>query len=134
MRLLLDRGADINQADRQACTPLYMAAGDGHEAIVRLLLDRGASIAQCDKCGTPLHRAAYKGYPRVIELLLRRGTDAKVKEMQQTALDVAKQYKNLLCAAARSAAADWASVLARAFWAARRSSRFRASAAGNSVV
>ena len=100
VQLLLDRGAHMNHAMSSGSTPLFIASAYGHEAVVRLLLDRGADINQAGLFGGPLHCAAYKGYPSVIELLLRHGTDAKVKEPQQTALDVAKQANNLLCAAA----------------------------------
>jgi ankyrin repeat protein len=46
--LLLDRGANINQADMYGYTALMYAAAAGHEETVRLLLDRGAQIFNPD--------------------------------------------------------------------------------------
>ena len=42
MKLLADRGADLNAASPNNTTPLMMAAQYGSEDSVRLLLDRGA--------------------------------------------------------------------------------------------
>ena len=42
MRLLLDRGADINSKDDANQTPLHMAALSGQKLAMQLLLDRGA--------------------------------------------------------------------------------------------
>ena len=42
VQLLLDRGADPNQADEGGETPLHYAARWGHKDVVQLLLERGA--------------------------------------------------------------------------------------------
>lgn len=39
MRRLLDEGADLFKTDRYGQTPLHVAVGMGHEAVVKLLLD-----------------------------------------------------------------------------------------------
>ena len=44
MRVLLERGADINQGAHDGYTPLYIASQEGHEEVVRVLLERGADI------------------------------------------------------------------------------------------
>ena len=66
VRLLLDRGADINIVDKVSvvlvhyhyqsvtvyqdnCTALYIASSFGHEDVVQLLLGRGASTAVSNK-------------------------------------------------------------------------------------
>ena len=46
MRVLLERGADINQGADDGCTPLMIASQEGHEEIVRVLLERGADVNQ----------------------------------------------------------------------------------------
>ena len=43
VRLLLDRGADVNVRDRGGRAPLHLACMNGHTDTVRLLLDRGAA-------------------------------------------------------------------------------------------
>ena len=43
MKLLLEKGADVESKDRYyGQTPLSWAAGNGHEAVVKLLLEKGA--------------------------------------------------------------------------------------------
>ena len=83
VQLLLDNGADPNQADQFGRTPLQEAADswdDSREDIelVELLLDQGAEIDRADEIGTtPLIRAIMAGSHNVAKLLLDRGADAK---------------------------------------------------------
>ena len=45
MRLLLAHAAvDANQARQNGMTPLFMAAQEGHEALVRALMEAGATV------------------------------------------------------------------------------------------
>ncbi|NGX56459.1 MAG: hypothetical protein K1060chlam5_00702 [Candidatus Anoxychlamydiales bacterium] len=74
VRLLIDRGATIDQADDLGSTPLVWATWSGDKATVRLLLDRGAAIDFVDNIGfTPLVWAAWSGDEEVVRLLLDRG-------------------------------------------------------------
>ncbi len=56
-------------------TPLFQAAMNGHEAVVRLLLETGkVDINSRDgKSGTPLSHAAENGHDAVVKLLLASG-------------------------------------------------------------
>ena len=76
VRMLLDRGARINQAREDGGTPLYMAAQQGHAAVAQVLLDRGADINQAWNDGaTPLYMAAQQGHAAFAQVLLDRGAD-----------------------------------------------------------
>ena len=75
-RLLLEKGADVNQTKRWCCcdtgqTPLYIACAYGHIDAARLMLTRGADINRAKKGGdTPLSIACYKGHIDAVRLLL----------------------------------------------------------------
>lgn len=59
-------------------TPLLVAAGSGHTAVVALLLRRGADIeARTDDKRTALMLAAYCGYTEMAALLLDQGASTK---------------------------------------------------------
>ena len=75
VRLLLDKGADVNAKNRRSSTPLHWGIHD--EARVRLLIARGASIDMKQVDGrTPLYQAASIGSGHsVLRLLLDKGAD-----------------------------------------------------------
>jgi ankyrin repeat protein len=57
-RLLLDAGANIEQADANGITPLLAAIGNNHPSVARLLIERGANVNAVDWYGrTPLWTA-----------------------------------------------------------------------------
>ena len=43
VKLLLDRGAEVNAKDGVGWSALHLAAREGHKDVVLLLLDRGAN-------------------------------------------------------------------------------------------
>lgn len=68
----------VNKTDAYGYTPLYIAAQNNHQEIVKLLLDNGAfvdgSASDVNSCGcTPLHRAAYSGAFESCRLLVANG-------------------------------------------------------------
>jgi hypothetical protein len=74
VKLLLEKGAEIEAKDEYGRTPLSWAAGQGHEAVVKLLLEKGAEIEVKDEYGsTPLSWAAEQGHEAVVKLLLEKG-------------------------------------------------------------
>jgi hypothetical protein len=91
--LLLDHGAQINQADtyRGGQTALDLAAQKGHMATVELLLSRGADVNAADQWGNrPLWYAAtcHGGHPEVVEVLLQYGADVDARDSgDRTVLD-----------------------------------------------
>jgi ankyrin repeat protein len=67
---------DLSAADNDHYTPLHLAAGMGHESVVRLLLERGAPIDATDENGEqPLHLASHLGHTAIVEGLLGAGAD-----------------------------------------------------------
>jgi hypothetical protein len=70
--LVQDLGADVNGANQDGATPLYIAAERGHLAVVRCLVkELGADVNQAANDGaTPLYFAAAKGYLAVALLLV----------------------------------------------------------------
>jgi peptide-methionine (S)-S-oxide reductase len=76
-RLLLDRGAPVDDANASGNTPLWFACqssanAEDRIAVATLLLDRGANPRRdCEDKSTPLHFAAWRGPREMVELLIR---------------------------------------------------------------
>jgi ankyrin repeat protein len=79
MKLLLDKGADVNAGTKRKATPLFWALYD--EAKVRLLLDRGANVNARSVDGrTPVFQAASMANAvPVLRLLLEKGGNPEAK-------------------------------------------------------
>ncbi|MCJ1250247.1 hypothetical protein MMC30_007473 [Trapelia coarctata] len=81
IRLLLDKGADIQAQDKRGQTPLHSAVYEKNKAVIRLLLDKGADVDAQDKRGqTPLYSAVYGNNEVVIRLLLDKGADIHAQD------------------------------------------------------
>ena len=99
MRLLIDRGADVNRVatHRLAVTPLHAALFGRQVDAALLLIERGADVALArggsgwKRAGwTPLHYAAGMGFSTLVQPLLDRGADpSRPDEEGKTPLDVA---------------------------------------------
>ena len=87
-RLLIERGADVNDAvPFKTYTPLHSAAVQGHADVVRVLSAGGADL-NADAGNRPaLVEAAQWGYVEVVRALLECGADPNVlNDKGQTAL------------------------------------------------
>jgi ankyrin repeat protein len=75
VKLLLDKGAELETEDGRGRMPLSYAAESGHEAVAKLLLDTGkVDVDAKDEDGsTPLSWAAGLGHEAVVKLLLDKG-------------------------------------------------------------
>jgi len=99
MRLLIDRGADVNRVatHRLAVTPLHAALFGRQVDAALLLIEGGANVALArggsgwKRAGwTPLHYAAGMGFSTLVQPLLDRGADpSRPDEEGKTPLDVA---------------------------------------------
>jgi len=93
VKLLLDKGADINQKwggyrfGHWNPTPLILASMGGHTDTVKLLLDRGADVNATDSMSgiRALTIAAWSGdNPEIVKLLLDRGANVNEKNSEGT--------------------------------------------------
>jgi hypothetical protein len=70
IRLLLDRGVDVNPRASDGSTPLHFAVQFGFVEVVRVLLERGADVQAKDREGkTPLRIAPRRNGGKIMELL-----------------------------------------------------------------
>jgi ankyrin repeat protein len=82
VRLLLERGADVNASDNSEHTALQYAAREGHEEVACILLSRGADSRRRSSSGfTALMSASFRGYLGIVRQLLQhmagRGLDER---------------------------------------------------------
>jgi ankyrin repeat protein len=77
VKLLLEKGAELESKDKSGRTPLSRAAADGREAVVKLLLEKGAELESKDLGDgrTPLSWAAANGHEAMVKLLLEKGAE-----------------------------------------------------------
>jgi ankyrin len=85
LKILLEKGANINVRNSEGATPLHQAAGGGSANIVKWLIENGAEVNALDnKLQTPLHcTATYAGYKgeEVVKILLGNGADPSIKNI-----------------------------------------------------
>lgn len=69
VKLLIQKGADVNKSSKYGITPLMAAASKGRTEIADLLIQHGASVNKADESGnTPLTFAADEGRTETIKL------------------------------------------------------------------
>ena len=74
-RLLLDRGADVNDTAADGNSALVLAAFQGNGAVARLLLDRGADANAAGAGYSALHAAVLRGDGDTVKALLAKGAN-----------------------------------------------------------
>src|SRR5205823_4768231 len=70
-RLLIDKGARVDVADKSGGTALMYAADRGKAEFVRLLLAKGADVNARDKSGATALKAARAGKHPEVEAILK---------------------------------------------------------------
>jgi ankyrin repeat protein len=74
VKILLDKGADVNTKDNYGSTALMMASRDGRIEVVKLLLSKKADANAKDEDGdTALIKATNEGNTEMMDLLKSHG-------------------------------------------------------------
>ncbi len=96
MRLLIDRGANVNTASSQGITPLHEAAMRGQKNAIDLLVARGADVnARDEKGNTALLWALMMGRSDAAMALIDGGADVNARDaMGVSPLMAAKRHDN----------------------------------------
>lgn len=96
VKLLLEKGVDLESQDKIGRTPLFWAIEEGNEEMVKILLEKGANLHSKDKIyDTPLSLAVEKGNEKVVKLLLEKGANPNfVYGYGQTPLAMAVENGN----------------------------------------
>uniref|UniRef100_A0A7M4EI95 Poly [ADP-ribose] polymerase n=1 Tax=Crocodylus porosus TaxID=8502 RepID=A0A7M4EI95_CROPO len=81
--LLLRKGANVNEKNKDFMTPLHVAAERAHNDVMEVLHKHGAKMNALDTLGqTALHRAALAGHLQTCRLLLNYGSDPAIISLQ----------------------------------------------------
>ena len=96
VRLLIDKGADVNLADSTGTLPIHEAVTTKDHTTVKMLIKAGAEVNSRDSSGdTPLHLTARFGDARMAGLLLKAGADVRAtNDRNRTPADLAVCREN----------------------------------------
>ena len=101
VKVLLDKGADVNAKNNDGWTALMCASEKGYAKIVSMLLKNGADVNAKNNGGwTALMKASQEAYKEIVEILLKNGADVNaVTKNGYTALKLVNirscfQYSN----------------------------------------
>jgi uncharacterized protein len=91
VKLLIEKGTNINAEDEGGNTALHFAAANGKKDIAKFLLENGAkSDVTNSKEQKPIDYSNIKGFNEITELLVKNGASASTKPMAQAPVEPAK--------------------------------------------
>ena len=86
-KLLLKKGARVDQAALDGETALHITSHEGNIDLIRLLLEHGANhVTQRNCLGTPLHNAVAWGGLEAVRILIAHGADVNAEASSGEAL------------------------------------------------
>jgi ankyrin repeat protein len=96
VKLLIEKGSDVNYKNINGLTPLMEAAKMGQKEVVEYLINKGARVNEVSKKGwSALMWAVDRNKPEVVKLLIEKGADVNIKDIDgNTAISIAKIKKN----------------------------------------
>lgn len=81
LRVLVEKGANVNSVDYLENTPLHLAAERGMQEAVTLLLENGAYADAINIMGTtPIMAAAQRGHDNIASQLAQAGADPELRD------------------------------------------------------
>lgn len=87
IKILLEKGADINDVDNHKHIPICFACLKGFDQIVELLIKRGSKLnCHCKDGRTPLYSACELGFKKIVEMLIVNGADVDEIHTKRKAL------------------------------------------------
>ncbi len=91
IKLLIEKGADVNTGTRFGWTALIWACRNGRTKVAELLIEKGAEPDKPHICGdSPLKWACRNGHIEVVKLLIEKGADLDKQDFSgNTALMIA---------------------------------------------
>lgn len=99
VRVLVEKGANVNAADARGYTALHLAVMEKRIETVRELIKSGAN-ANAEEYGnkcTPLHLACMMGKVEVVKELVEAGAEIEQEDkFGMTAMDYAKNSKEII--------------------------------------
>ncbi len=97
IKILLEYNDNIESNEVHGCTPLRIAAKEGHVNVINYLISKGAVIdTKGDDGATPLEHAASKGHIDVVTILIKNGANINHQDNElDTPLGEAANYGHI---------------------------------------
>ncbi|KAL1502534.1 hypothetical protein ABEB36_007665 [Hypothenemus hampei] len=93
VKVLLESGANADQADVDGWTPLRAAAWGGHTEVVELLVEHGCQLDSVDSENrTALRAAAWSGHEEIVKILLQHGASVNLTDHEGRTALIAAAY------------------------------------------